>query len=266
MSSKLPDPPDNKGSHAAPSGEKDPNGSPFGSLLDEPKPKAGIPAKRILAPVIGMVAVGVLGYFIWQWANDMAGIQREAPQIATIIPLPPPPPPPPEPEQPPPEEPPPEEEVVEPEPEPEDPTPAEEPEPEEAPSPADDLSQAMEMDADAQAGSDSFNISAGKGGGMSGSGGGRVGNATYGQYMSYALQKILREDDRTRQLAYRMQVNIWLTTSGQVSRVELVRSSGDEETDAKVIAALRAVPALDERPPASLSMPIRAALNSRRPA
>lgn len=257
MSSNIPDPPDNK----------EPSGSPFDSLLEEPQRKNRMPAKRVIVPVIGVVAAGVLGYFIWQWANDMAGIKREAPQIATIIPLPPPPPPPPEPEQPPPEpEEPPPEEIVEPEPQPEDPTPAEQPEPDEAPSPADDLSQAMEMDADAQAGSDSFNIAAGKGGGMAGSGGGRVGNATYSQYMSYALQKILREDERTRTLAYRVQVNIWLTTSGQVSRVELVRSSGDPETDAKVIAALRAVPALDERPPASLAMPIRAALNSRRPA
>ena len=80
-----------------------------------------------------------------------------------------------------------------------------------------------------------------------------------------SLQKILREDDRTRNLVFRLQANIWLTASGQVERVELVRSSGDPEVDARVIAALRAVPALDERPPASVTMPVRASLNGRRP-
>lgn len=216
--------------------------------------------------VVALVVVGVLGYAVWQWASGLSSVQRKAPDMTAIIPLPPPPPPPPEPEPPPPEpEEPPPEELVEPEPEPE-PVPAEEPQPEEAPSPADDMAQAMEMDASAQAGSDAFNIAAGSGRGMAGSGGGgRVGNATYGQYMSYALQKILREDERTRTLAYRVQVSIWLTETGQVARVELVRSSGDAGIDAKVIAALRDVPALDQRPPASLAMPVRAVLNSRRP-
>lgn len=221
---------------------------------------------RMLKLLAVAAVVGVLGYFAWQWAMGLSSVQRKAPDMTAIIPLPPPPPPPPEPEQPPPEpEEPTPEELVEPEPEPE-PVPAEEPQPEEAPSPVDDLAQAMEMDADAQAGGDAFNISAGSGRGMAGSGGsGRVGNATYGQYMSYALQKILRDDERTRTLAYRVQVNIWLTEAGQVARVELVRSSGDAEVDAKVVAALRDVPALDERPPASLAMPVRAVLNSRRP-
>ena len=233
--------------------------------LDQPAPKRKAPSMRVAKVAAVVLAAVVAGYFVWQWAGDMVGIKREAPQIATIIPLPPPPPPPPEPEQPPPE---PEqkEEVVQPEPEPE-PTPVDEPKPEEEapPSPADDLADPMQMDADAQAGTDSFNIGAGRGQGMSGSGGGRAGNATYSQYLAYALQKILREDERTRNLTFRLQANIWLTPSGQVQRVELVRSSGDADVDAQVIAALRAVPGLDERPPASVGMPVRAALTGRRP-
>ena len=50
---------------------------------------------------------------------------------------------------------------------------------------------------------------------MSGGGGGRAGNATYSQYLAYALQKILREDERTRNLTFRLQANIWLTASGR---------------------------------------------------
>ncbi|VFR56202.1 Ferric siderophore transport system, periplasmic binding protein TonB [plant metagenome] len=252
MSSNIPEPPN----------KHDPSRSPLSDLLDE-KPAKPSP-RRFIAPVVGVVLLAVGGYFIWQWANDMAGIKREAPKLQAIIPLPPPPPPPPEPEKPPEPEEPKEEKVVEPEPEP---TPVEEPKPadEAPPSPSDDLANPMQIDGEAQAGSDAFNIGAGSGGGMAGSGGGRGGNATYGQYMSYALSKILRENDETKNLAFRVQVRIWLTASGQISRVELDRSSGNAEVDAKVVAALRAHPAVDERPPASLAMPVRASLSGRRP-
>ncbi|MEI2415516.1 energy transducer TonB [Orrella sp. JC864] len=255
MSSNKPEPPK----------QHDPSRSSLADLLEEKKADKPSPL-RFAKPVAGAAVLAVAGYFLWQWANDMAGVKRDAPQVAAIIPLPPPPPPPPEPEKPPEPEPPKEEEVVEPEPEPE-PTPVEEPTPQDEapPSPADDLANPMQIDGEAQAGTDAFNIGAGSGGGMAGSGGGRVGNATYGQYMSYVLGKILRENEETRNLAFRMQVRIWLTTSGQISRVELERSSGDPEVDAKVIAALRAVPAVDERPPASVAMPIRASLTGRRP-
>jgi len=255
MASNIPEPPESK----------EARDKRLSAWLDDPGQARKGPPMRAVKVAVAVIVVAVLGYFVWQWAGDMAGVRREAPKIATIIPLPPPPPPPPEPEQPPPE---PEqkEEVAEPEPEPE-PEPIDQPTPEEEapPSPSDDLADPMQMDADAQAGSDAFNIGAGQGRGMSGSGGGRAGNATYSQYLAYALQKILREDDRTRNLVFRLQANIWLTASGQVERVELVRSSGDPEVDARVIAALRAVPALDERPPASVTMPVRASLNGRRP-
>lgn len=234
-------------------------------LLDHAEPTPQRSPLKLVKLAAGVVAIAVLGYLVWQWASDMAGIKREAPKMAAIIPLPPPPPPPPEPEKPPEPEEPKEEEVVEPEPEPE-PTPAEEPKPEEAPKPMDDLSQAMEMNADAQAGTDAFNIRQGTGGGMAGSGAGRVGNATYSQYLGYALQKILRENEETRNLAWRqMRINVWLTAAGQVTQVEVTTSSGDADVDTKVVAALRAAGSLSERPPASFNMPVRVALSSRRP-
>jgi len=152
-----------------------------------------------------------------------------------------------------------------PEPDPE-PTPVEEPLPEdEAPKPADDLAEAMQIDGEAQAGADAFNIAAGSGGGMAGGGAGRVGNATYGQYLAYQFQRILRDAEETRHLSFRLQANVWLNDAGQITRVELLRSSGDADVDARVIAALRAVPALSERPPASLSLPVRVSLQGRRP-
>lgn len=224
----------------------------------------GVAVPKVLWGLIAGVAVAVVLWLIWQWATDTNSVRREAPRLQTIIPLPPPPPPPPEPERPPEPEDVVEEDIPDPEPEPDL---AEEPIPEdEAPSPSDDLAEAMQIDGEAQAGADAFNIAAGSGRGMAGSGAGRVGNATYGQYLAYQFQRILREADETRNLSFRMQANVWLNDAGQITRVELLRSSGDPDVDASVIAALRAVPALSERPPASLSLPVRVSLQGRRPA
>jgi TonB family protein len=218
--------------------------------------------RRLLPIAAGVLIVAVLAWFLWLWAHQTAGIKREAPKIATIIPLPPPPPPPP-PKPPEPEKPVEEAKMVEPDP---TPKPVEQPKPkEQAPSPAADLSNPMKIDGDAQAGSDAFNIGAGSGGGMSGSGGGGAGNGTYGQYLAYVFQRILREDEHTKNLVFRLQADVWLTAAGQVTKVELTRSSGDPKVDEQVLAALRAAPSMDERPPASMTLPVRVVFQGRRP-
>jgi TonB family protein len=216
---------------------------------------------RLLKWGAGLLLGAVAAYLLWQWANDMSGIRREAPKVPTIIPLPPPPPPPPEkpPEPPTPVE----EKIVEPEPTPE---PQEvKPEEEAPPSPADDLANPMQMDGDAQAGSDAFNIGAGKGGGMAGAGGGRVGNGTYSQFLAFTFQRLLRENPDLRNLAFVLQADVWLSSVGEITRVELVKSSGKPEIDTQVLAALRNAPHLSERPPASMTLPVRLSLQGRRP-
>ena len=99
---------------------------------------------------------------------------------------------------------------------------------------------------------------------MAGGGGGRAGNATYGQYLGYALQKLLREADSTRNLAYRMNVDLWIDGGGKVTRVEITRSSGDPAIDEKVLAVLRST-AFGQRPTSTTTMPAKVALTSRRP-
>jgi periplasmic protein TonB len=216
---------------------------------------------RLLKWAAGLVLAGLAAWLLWQWANDMSGVRREAPKVPTIIPLPPPPPPPPEkPKEPEPKV---EEKVVEPEPTPE----PEEAKPEEEapPSPVDDLANPMQMDGDAQAGNDAFNIGAGKGGGMAGAGGGRLGNGTYSQFLAFTFQRLLRENPDLRSLAFSLQADVWLSAVGEITRVELVKSSGNPQVDQQVIAALRAAPHLSERPPASLTLPVRLSLQGRRP-
>lgn len=228
---------------------------PFKPLPMKPSPL------RFVKWGAGVLIAGVAAWFLWQWANDMSGVRREAPKVPTIIPLPPPPPPPPE--KPPEPEPPVEEKMVEPEPTPE---PEEvKPEEEAPPSPADDLANPMQMDGDAQSGNDAFNIGAGKGGGMAGAGGGRVGNGTYGQFLAFTFQRLLRENPDLRNLAFVLQADVWLSSVGEITRVELVKSSGNPEVDTQVLAALRNAPHLSERPPASMTLPVRLSLQGRRP-
>jgi TonB family protein len=153
--------------------------------------------------------------------------------------------------------------MVEPEPtpEPEEVT----PEVEAPPSPADDLVKPMEMDGAAQSGTDNFGIGAGKGNGMAGSGGGRLGNGTYSQFMAVSFQRLLRENPDLRNQAYKAQVDVWLSSSGDISRVELAKSSGNAEVDAQILAALRGAPRMNQRPPASFTVPMRVSLQGRRP-
>ncbi|WP_210644792.1 energy transducer TonB [Pseudomonas sp. Tri1] len=216
---------------------------------------------RLLMWAAGLVLGAVAAWLLWQWANDMSGVRREAPKVPTIIPLPPPPPPPPEkPKEPEPQV---EEKVVEPEPPPE---PEEvKPEEEAPPSPVDDLANPMQMDGDAQSGNDAFNIGAGKGGGMAGAGGGRLGNGTYSQFLAFTFQRLLRENPDLRSLAFSLQADVWLSAVGEITRVELVKSSGNRQVDEQVISALRTAPHLSERPPASLTLPVRLSLQGRRP-
>ncbi|MCG6575720.1 energy transducer TonB [Pseudomonas sp. AF32] len=217
---------------------------------------------RLLKWAAGLVLGAVAAWLLWQWANDMSGVRREAPKVPTIIPLPPPPPPPP-PEKPKEPEPQVEEKVVEPEPTPE---PEEvKPEEEAPPSPVDDLANPMQMDGEAQSGNDAFNIGAGKGGGMAGAGGGRLGNGTYSQFLAFTFQRLLRENPDLRSLAFSLQADVWLSAVGEITRVELVKSSGNPQVDEQVISALRASPHLSERPPASLTLPVRLSLQGRRP-
>lgn len=213
-------------------------------------------AGRWLTAGAALAVLAGLGFLFWHLLTDTVSTKRQVAETPMLmLPPPPPPPPPPEPEQQPePEEP---EEVAQ-EPEPLEPLkPAEE-------APAPDTSDPVTMDAEGQAGTDSFGIKSGSGGGMSGAGNGG-GNATYGRYLGYVLQQAISRDERARRLAFRLQVDIWLSPNGELSRVELVQGSGNQEADAAVLAALRAVGRIEERPPGSLTFPARVSIQGRRP-
>jgi TonB family protein len=83
--------------------------------------------------------------------------------------------------------------------------------------------------------------------------------------MAVSFQRLLRDNPDLRNQAYKAQVDVWLSSSGDISRVELAKSSGNAEVDAQILAALRGAPRMNQRPPASFTVPMRVSLQGRRP-
>lgn len=213
---------------------------------------------------IGGVVLVVLAIGVVVLMSDTASTRREV-AVAPMLMMPPPPPPPPEPEKlPEPEPDPVKPEVVEPEPTPVEPLDA--PVDEAPPSPSQDLGDPVTIDGAAQAGTDGFGVAAGRGGGSSGAGRGGLAHQSYGRYVSSVLQQAVMRDARTRLLTYQdVRVLLWLDADGKPTRVELARSSGDPAVDAAMVAVVRGLDNVGERPPASLTFPIRLTLTGRRP-
>lgn len=206
----------------------------------------------------GVVLLAALGAFIWYLLSDTAATKREVAATPMLM-LPPPPPPPPEPEKLPEPEPEIEPEMVEPE-----PTPLDQPLDEAPPTPVESFSDPVSIAGEAQAGTDAFGTLAGRGGGMAGTGG--LGSGSYARYVSAMLQQALLRDPRTRHLMFNeLRIDLWLDADGKTVRAELVRSSGNEKTDAAVLSLVRELEGIDARPPASLTFPMRVAMQGRRP-
>jgi len=135
----------------------------------------------------------------------------------------------------------------------------------------------MQIDSTAQAGSDSFGLGAGKGGGIGAPGGagtclgtncgsgvgGGISDAFYGRYLSSALQERVQRDSKVNRLVFTADFAIWISPSGKVTKIELVRSSGDEKRDAILENILQGVSGLDT-PPSSYRFPQRITVRGRR--
>lgn len=220
--------------------------------------------------LIGAALVLALLLGLWRLLSDTASQRRETAPTAVLT-LPPPPPPPPEPEKLPEPEP----QKVEPQITEVAPQPAESNEKpmDDAPESPSETAAAqtgdpVTMDAAGEAGSDAFAVGAGRGGGMSGAGagGGGLGAGSYNRYVASMLQNALARDARTRHLVFAdIRVDLWLDADGRTVRVQLVQGTGTERIDDTVLAFLRELDRLDERPPASARFPIRVSMKGSRP-
>ena len=199
------------------------------------------------------VILAVIGATIWWFASQTGGQRREMPATPVVM-LTPPPPPPPPPQQKPPEPPKPVETPV--------PTPNTPAKPDVAP-------KQMTINGPPQAGTDSFGVQAGTGGGLSVGGDANgssdpFGEGNYRRYLASMLQQAVQSDDKLSRMSFSTQVQIWVDASGKISKVTVVRSSGDTDVDNALIARLEAIHDLNQSPPPGLKFPALVALSGRR--
>ena len=102
----------------------------------------------------------------------------------------------------------------------------------------------------------------------SGGGGGGGGGSRWGWYATIVQQQIeaaLRGHPKTRNVVLQVQVRLWADNTGRVSRVELVKSTGDAEIDAVIRGEVLSGITLRQPPPADMPMPMVARITARRP-
>lgn len=228
--------------------------------FDGAGPPGGGTQRKLIIAGVG-IAIVLAGWLLYRMLTAVHGVPVPPAPVTSIEMLPPPPPPPPPPPSP--KEPPPEPSAS--------PTPAPTPTPQpQAPAP-------MQIDSAAQAGSDAFGLGAGQGGGMgapSSAGtclgakcgaapSGGISDAFYGRYLSGELQERVQREKSVNRLVFTAEFAIWITPSGSVSRVNLVRGSGDDRRDRQLASILNSVNGLNAPPP-SLRFPQRITVRGRK--
>lgn len=220
------------------------------------------PGRYVKPVAIALVLAGVAA-LIWHFAGDTAGVKRvSAPQVTTVIPLPPPP------------------------------AAAAETEAaaredqgrgQDAGRAADDRAEAVRgaeaVGQPAEADDDECRCAGrhrqlrhrrGRRLGDAGQRrGGKFGNASYAQYMVYVLQRAIEQDKGVQEAGgarFAGSLNLWMDTSGRITKVTIAQSTGDAKIDAAVVAAVEALGRVDEVPPPATSYPVLVKLQGRKPA
>ncbi len=102
----------------------------------------------------------------------------------------------------------------------------------------------------------------------SGGGNGDGGGTRWGWYAGQVQARIidaLQKNSHTRSAAFRVEVRIWPDTTGRVTRVQLVGSTGHPAVDAAIKEEALTGLQLQEPPPADMPLPIVIRLTARRP-
>ena len=212
--------------------------------------------KTYLLIALAVAAFLALGWYIYTSWNSVPGVTvEEAPPTAIdMLPPPPPPPPPPEPLEKPPE--------------PQD-NPSPTPEPTPSPSPDKPAPAPMQIDGPAQAGTDAYGVGAGAGGGTGSPNstgtciGANCGGAPktvqgvdrfWGRGVASALEDHIERSKKVNVDAYLAEFNIWVSPSGELTRVQMINGSGNGKVDQTVLALLQTARGL-KPPPDSIRMP-----------
>jgi protein TonB len=122
------------------------------------------------------------------------------------------------------------------------------------------------LDAKADGPGDSFNLAGNPGGNGLLDGGG--GGSRFGWYATLAQNQIkdaLAANNKTRKSKLRLEVRLWVDSSGLIERVQLQGTTGDHEIDDaiqnEVLMGLR----LQEAPPKDMPQPMNLRLTEQRP-
>lgn len=125
----------------------------------------------------------------------------------------------------------------------------------------------LSLDAKATGPGDLFGLGGKPGGSPYGSGGGG-GGSRWGWYASMIQQQIesaLRANDKTKKAVIRVQISLWADSSGRVSRVQLLSSTGDAALDQALRDDVLGNLTLRQPPPKDMPMPIVTRVTASRP-
>lgn len=212
-----------------------------------------------------VVVVLVLGGTVYVFlGHDDLPPPRQVRELTIVNVVPPPPPPPPPPQQMP------EQKMIE-QPKMADPEfkeekPLERPKDEPAKEANAEPPGPLSLDAKPAGPGDLFNLGGKPGGNPFGGGGG--GGSRWGWYATIVQSQIeaaLRAHPKTRNAVMQVQIRLWADSTGRVSRIQLVSTTGDAELDAVIRDTVLAGMTLRQPPPTDMPMPIVVKVTERRP-
>lgn len=91
----------------------------------------------------------------------------------------------------------------------------------------------------------------------------RLAAASFANSTTRALNEYLARERELRRADYRVKVNLWLSASGALQRIELVEGTGDAETDQALRSALARFPGAGTAPPDRMPQPLRLQVTNR---
>lgn len=204
-------------------------------------------------PLMVVAVVVGLGLLLWYVMSQPSAPQRRQTVKIAVLPDTPPPPPPPK-----------EEKKIEPEKKELAPQPQQaQPKPQEAPPEP----QQLKMEGTAGDGPSPF--SAGqvateyKGGEIgTGTGGNKLQFALFTSRLTRHIQGELSRDQALKGQDYRVNVRLWLGPAGELQRIELASSTGQDELDKTLRQSLARIPGIDQVPP-NLPQPLLLRITNR---
>lgn len=230
----------------------------YDSILDEEiESPASIWLKRIALTLLGLLILIALGIGIKKLMSDGDSQPKKKMTTISLKDLPPPPPPPPPKEQP----------KEQPKDQPKEVKEVQAPKPVQAPP-----TEVLKMDGPAGDGPSAFAAGNPTGDykgetlGDTKTIGGAPNKHQFDWYTGLIKERVedaLTSDKALASGAYKVVVKVWIASSGNIQRVELVSSTGDDSIDGLIKKVLNDMPALSEAPPADMPQPIKLRVTAR---